>query len=74
MYPKSNKLKAQFPDQQPVDKLMEEYIIKVGFHPSRENKRYTLNLPFLESATEWILTVRSVVRVQREVTVQFIKN
>ena len=40
-------IKAQFPDQ-PVDKLMEEYI-KVGFI-LRENKRYTLNLPFLESA------------------------
>ena len=39
-------IKAQFPDQ-PVDKLMEEYI-KVGFI-IRENKRYTLNLPFLES-------------------------
>ena len=40
-------IKAQFPDQ-PVDKLMEEYI-KEGFI-LRENKRYTLNLPFLESA------------------------
>ena len=40
-------IKAQFPDQ-PVDKLMEEYI-KVGLI-LRENKRYTLNLPFLESA------------------------
>ena len=40
-------IKAQFPDQ-PVDKLMEEYI-KVGFI-LRENKRYTLNLPFLKSA------------------------
>ena len=40
-------IKSQFPDQ-PVDKLMEEYI-KVGFI-LRENKRYTLNLPFLESA------------------------
>lgn len=40
-------IKAQFPDQ-PVDKLMEEYI-KVGWI-LRENKRYTLNLPFLESA------------------------
>ena len=41
------KIKAQFPDQ-PVDKLIEEYI-KAGFI-LRENKRYTLNLPFLESA------------------------
>ena len=40
-------IKAQFTDQ-PVDKLMEEYI-KAGFI-LRENKRYTLNLPFLESA------------------------
>ena len=40
-------IKAQFSDQ-PVDKLMEEYI-KAGFI-LRENKRYTLNLPFLESA------------------------
>ena len=40
-------IKAQFPDQQ-VDKLIEEYI-KAGFI-LRENKRYTLNLPFLESA------------------------
>ena len=40
-------IKAQFPDQ-PVDKLMEEYI-KAGFI-LRENKRYTLNLLFLESA------------------------
>ena len=40
-------IKAQFPDQ-PVDKLMEEYI-KAGWI-LRENKRYTLNLPFLESA------------------------
>ena len=40
-------IKAQFLDQ-PVDKLMEEYF-KAGFI-LRENKRYTLNLPFLESA------------------------
>ena len=39
-------IKAQFPDQ-PVDKLMEEYI-KAGLI-LRENKRYFLNLPFLES-------------------------
>jgi len=44
------KIKAQFSDQ-PVDKLMEEYI-KEGFI-LRENKRYTLNLPFLES-TEFL--------------------
>ena len=40
-------IKSQFPAQ-PVDKLMEEYI-KAGFI-LRENKRYTLSLPFLESA------------------------
>ena len=40
-------IKTQFPDQ-PVDKLMEEYI-QAGFI-LRENKRYTLNLPFLKSA------------------------
>ena len=40
-------IKAQFPDQ-PVDKLMEEYI-KAGFI-LRENKRYTISLPFLKSA------------------------
>ena len=39
-------IKSQFPDQ-PVDKLMEEYI-KAGMI-LRENKRYYLNLPFLES-------------------------
>ena len=40
-------IKAQFPTQ-PVDKYLEEYI-KAGLI-LRENKRYTLNLPFLESA------------------------
>ena len=39
-------INAQFPDQS-VDKLMEEYI-KAGLI-LRENKRYYLNLPFLES-------------------------
>ena len=39
-------IKAQFPDVA-VDKLMEEYI-KAGLI-LRENKRYSLNLPFLES-------------------------
>ena len=39
-------IRAQFPDQS-VDKLMEEYI-KAGFI-LRENKRYYLNLPFLDS-------------------------
>ena len=39
-------IKAQFPDVA-VDKLMEEYI-KAGLI-RRENKRYFLNLPFLES-------------------------
>ena len=40
------KIKAQFPDLA-VDKLMEEYI-KAGLI-RRENKRYYLNLPMLES-------------------------
>ena len=40
-------IKTQFPDQ-PVDKLMEEYI-KAGFI-LRENKRYSLSLPFVKSA------------------------
>lgn len=39
-------IKAQFPDL-PVDKYLEEYI-KAGLI-LRENKRYYLNLPFLES-------------------------
>ena len=39
-------IKAQFPDVA-VDKLMEEYI-KAGLI-LRENKRYYLNLPMLES-------------------------
>ena len=39
-------IKVQFPGV-PVDKLLEEYI-KAGFI-LRENKRYYLNLPFLES-------------------------
>ena len=39
-------IKARFPDVA-VDKLMEEYI-KAGLI-RRENKRYSLNLPFLES-------------------------
>ena len=40
-------IKAHFPEI-PVDKFLEEYI-KAGLI-LRENKRYTLNLPFLESA------------------------
>ena len=39
-------IKARFPDVA-VDKLMEEYV-KAGFI-RRENKRYFLNLPLLES-------------------------
>ena len=39
-------IKAQFPEV-PVDKYLEEYI-KAGLI-LRENKRYYLNLPFLES-------------------------
>ena len=57
-------IKAQFPDQ-PVDKLMEEYI-KVGFI-LRENKRYTLNLPFLESADRVELDQEVFVREDSEI-------
>ena len=60
-------IKAQFPDQ-PVDKLMEEYI-KAGFI-LRENKRYTLNLPSWSQLIEWTWIKRSL----SERTVQFIKN
>ena len=42
-------IKAQFPDVS-VDKLMEEYI-KAGLI-LRENKHYSLNLPFLESTDD----------------------
>ena len=56
-------IKAQFPDQ-PVDKLMEEYI-KAGFI-LRENKRYTLNLPFLESADRVELDQEVFVREESE--------
>ena len=56
-------IKAQFPDQ-PVDKLMEEYI-KTGFI-LRENKRYTLNLPFLESADRVELDQEVFVREDSE--------
>lgn len=56
-------IKAQFPDQ-PVDKLMEEYI-KAGFI-LRENKRYTLNLPFLESADRVELDQEVFVREDSE--------
>ena len=45
-------IKAQFPDVS-VDKLMEEYI-KAGLI-RRENKRYSLNLPFLESIDSLVL-------------------
>lgn len=56
-------IKAQFSDQ-PVDKLMEEYI-KAGFI-LRENKRYTLNLPFLESADRVELDQEVFVREDSE--------
>ena len=45
-------IKAQFPDVA-VDKLMEEYI-KAGLI-LRANKRYSLNLPFLESTDDLAL-------------------
>ena len=56
-------IKAQFPDQ-PVDKLMEEYI-KAGFI-LRENKRYRLNLPFLESVDRVELDQEVFVREDSE--------
>ena len=45
-------IKAQFPDVS-VDKLMEEYI-KAGLI-LRENKHYSLNIPFLESTDDLAL-------------------
>ena len=52
-------IKAQFPDVA-VDKLMEEYI-KAGLI-RRENKRYFLNLPFLESTDDLALDQEIFVR------------
>ena len=52
-------IKAKFPDVA-VDKLMEEYI-KAGLI-LRENKRYYLNLPFLESAESLELDLEVFVR------------
>ena len=52
-------IKAQFPDVA-VDKLLEEYI-KAGLI-LRENKRYYLNLPFLESTESLALDQEVFVR------------
>ena len=52
-------IKAQFPEVA-VDKLLEEYI-KAGLI-LRENKRYYLNLPFLESAKSLALDQEVFVR------------
>lgn len=52
-------IKAQFPDVL-VDKLMEEYI-KAGLI-LRENKHYSLNLPFLESTDDLALDQEIFVR------------
>ena len=52
-------IKAQFP-KIPVDKFLEEYI-KAGLI-LRENKRYYLNLPFLESAESLELDLEVFVR------------
>ena len=52
-------IKAQFPEI-PVDKYLEEYI-KAGLI-LRENKRYYLNLPFLESAKSLALDQEVFVR------------
>ena len=52
-------IKAQFPEI-PVDKFLEEYI-KAGLI-ARENKRYYLNLPFLESTESLALDQEVFVR------------
>ena len=52
-------IKAQFPDVS-VDKLMEEYI-KAGLI-LRENKHYSLNLPFLESTDDLVLDQEIFIR------------
>ena len=52
-------IKAQFPEV-PVDKYLEEYI-KAGLI-LRENKRYSLNLPFLESTNSLELDKEVFVR------------
>ena len=52
-------IKAQFPEV-PVDKHLEEYI-KAGLI-LRENKRYYLNLPFLESTESLVLDQEVFVR------------
>ena len=52
-------IKDQFPTQ-PVDKYLEEYI-KAGLI-LRENKRYYLNLPFLESTESFALDQEVFVR------------
>ena len=52
-------IKAQFPDVS-VDKLMEEYI-KAGLI-LRENKHYSLNLPFLESTDDLALDQEIFIR------------
>ncbi|MGZ9835411.1 DUF1803 domain-containing protein [Streptococcus sp. V940] len=52
-------IKAQFPEI-PVDKFLEEYI-KAGLI-LRENKRYHLNLPFLESTESLVLDQEVFVR------------
>ena len=52
-------IKAQFPDVS-VDKLMEEYI-KAGLI-LRENKHYSLNLPFLESTDDLALDQEVFIR------------
>lgn len=53
------KIKAQFPDVS-VDKLMEEYI-KASLI-LRENKHYSLNLPFLESTDDLALDQEIFIR------------
>ena len=61
-------IKAQFPDIA-VDKLMEEYI-KAGLI-RRENKRYFLNLSFLESIDNLTLDQEIFIREDSPVSVSY---
>ena len=64
-------IKAQFPDVA-VDKFMEDYI-KAGLI-LRENKRYSLNLPFLESIDDLTLDQEIFIREDSPVYQAFLKK
>ncbi|MBZ2110702.1 DUF1803 domain-containing protein [Streptococcus infantis] len=64
-------IKAQFPDV-PVDKYLEEYI-KAGLI-LRENKRYYLNLPFLESTESLELDQEVFVRDDSSIYQEILKK